>query len=467
MWSDTRGSELVAKPVVTDRVGSAARPAETWSPQGACRRRRLPSRVSSSPSSAGPACVPATRPRDSVVGSTARHGRRCPCARRAGARPGQRPGDPRTPPSRSSARPACWRCGWCRGRIRAGDGRWLAGRPSTRTRTSGSAPGHRARTTRPGRRGPRVIAAVDAVADTMRPRTPVPSNRGSARLGERRPRPDDGPTGARTWSPSRCGSRPTRRSSVGGAVRSCSRSTTSSDPLHVSDAALLWTGDEEPHGFGHRARTHASIAPAGGRRGLAGPRPAARAAVPDQITLDTDELGQPARARGRRARRVGVDVLWPRSLGRDLTTTTGGPRAPPTHATRGAAVQDGCSGPDAMFSFHWQVALHGEPLTDDEMDQLAGGGHARAQAARQLDRRRPGRRPQGQEAADPHRHPAQALAAALTGVEVDGRRHRATEVIVGRQPARRSASAARAATREPPRAPPGCGRRCATTSGTA
>ncbi len=32
---------------------------------------------------------------------------------------------------------------------------------------------------------------------------------------------------------------------------------------------------------------------------------------------------------------------------------------------------EGLFGTEALFSFKWQVALHGDPLTDDEMDQLA------------------------------------------------------------------------------------------------
>ena len=68
-------------------------------------------------------------------------------------------------------------------------------------------------------------------------------------------------------------------------------------------------------------------------------------------------------------RRVGVDVLWPRSLGRDLTT-----RAALEHRDERAQegpLMTGLFGPDAMFAFKWQVALHGEPLSDAEMRQLA------------------------------------------------------------------------------------------------
>ena len=28
-------------------------------------------------------------------------------------------------------------------------------------------------------------------------------------------------------------------------------------------------------------------------------------------------------------------------------------------------------GPDSLFAFNWQVALHGETLSEEEMDQLA------------------------------------------------------------------------------------------------
>ena len=64
----------------------------------------------------------------------------------------------------------------------------------------------------------------------------------------------------------------------------------------------------------------------------------------------------------------------------------------------------GLFGAEALFAFDWQLALRGDPLTDAEMAPLAGGDLADAPAARQLDRGRPGGRPQGPQAADPHRH---------------------------------------------------------------
>ena len=158
---------------------------------------------------------------------------------------------------------------------------------------------------------------------------------------------------------------------VAGSVRLVLQVHDEQDPLHLCDAAVLWTesGAGASHGFGDRARTHAAIA----LRGAAEAWPVldrlAELRVPDQITLDTDELvsllsvGVAALA-GR-----GVDVLWPRSLGRDLTATAVLERA--SVAPSDNALQTGLFGADQMFSFQWQVALHGEVLTDEEMARLA------------------------------------------------------------------------------------------------
>jgi superfamily II DNA or RNA helicase len=159
---------------------------------------------------------------------------------------------------------------------------------------------------------------------------------------------------------------------VAGAVRLVLQVHDDLDPLHVSDAALLWTesGPDATHGFGDRARTHATIA----LRAAAEAWPVLdrllELRVPDQITLDGEEIASLLEDGVAALRDRGVDVLWPRSLGRDLTTravldqvTPSGPREQP--------LQTGLFGPTEMFAFNWQVALHGEPLTDEEMDQLA------------------------------------------------------------------------------------------------
>jgi superfamily II DNA or RNA helicase len=158
---------------------------------------------------------------------------------------------------------------------------------------------------------------------------------------------------------------------VAGAVRLVLQVHDEQNPLHLCDAALLWTGEEHEHGFGDRARTHAAIA----LRGAAEAWPVLdrllALRVPDQITLDGAELESlledgVAALTGR-----GVDVLWPRSLGRDLTATTVLDRARPM-AQREAQLRTGVFGEGELFAFRWQLALHGDPLTEEEMDQLAG-----------------------------------------------------------------------------------------------
>lgn len=158
---------------------------------------------------------------------------------------------------------------------------------------------------------------------------------------------------------------------VAGAVRLVPQVHDAQDPLHVCDAALLWAdpGPDAAHGFGERARTHATIA----LRAAADAWPVLdrllELRVPDQLTLETDELVSLLDHGVAALKERGVDVLWPRSLGRDLTTTAVLDRAPA--APREEALVPGLLGPDSLFAFRWQVALHGDPLTEEEMDQLA------------------------------------------------------------------------------------------------
>ena len=136
-------------------------------------------------------------------------------------------------------------------------------------------------------------------------------------------------------------------------------------------------------------------------------------AVPDQITLDTDELVSLLDHGVAALQERGVDVLWPRSLGRDLTTRTVLDRAP---ATREEPLQQGMFGPDTLFAFNWQIALHGEPLTPDEMDQLA---QATAPVLKLRDNWMivdPAIARKAKSRLVRTVRPAQALAAALTGV---------------------------------------------------
>jgi SNF2 family DNA or RNA helicase len=160
---------------------------------------------------------------------------------------------------------------------------------------------------------------------------------------------------------------------LAGAVRVVLQVHDEHNSLHFCDAAVLWTesGPDTSHGFGDRARTHATIA----LRAAADAWPVLdrlqELRVPDQITLDTDELVSLLDEGVGALHERGVDVLWPRALGRDLTAEVVLDRRTPSGAEREEPLVEGMFGPDAMFAFNWKVALHGDPLSDEEMDQLA------------------------------------------------------------------------------------------------
>lgn len=200
---------------------------------------------------------------------------------------------------------------------------------------------------------------------------------------------------------------------VAGSVRVVLQVHDERDPLHVCDAALLWA-DGEDRGFGPRARVHASIA----LRSAAEVWPVLdrllALSVPDQLTLDGEEISSLLEHVGA-LRDARVDVHWPRALGRDLTTRAvlerrADPRNPEL------PLQDSPFSADGLFAFSWQVALHGEALTDAEMEQLAsaaspvlklrGAWTVVDPATAQRARKRLIRKASG----------AQALAAALSGV---------------------------------------------------
>ena len=90
--------------------------------------------------------------------------------------------------------------------------------------------------------------------------------------------------------------------------------------------------------------------------------------MPDEIASTPTSWSACSRTASRRSTRGGVDVLWPRSLGRDLKATATLDRVP---ARREGQLVEGVLSGDALFAFNWQVALRGDPLTDAEMDALA------------------------------------------------------------------------------------------------
>ena len=159
---------------------------------------------------------------------------------------------------------------------------------------------------------------------------------------------------------------------VAGAVRLVLQVHAVDNPAHLADASELWaeTGPEAAHGFGERARTHAAIA----LRSAADAWPVLDRLldlrVPDEITLDSDEILSLLDGGAAALTEAGHPVMWPKYLDREVTQrvelghqkSAGGREEP---------LQDGLFGPQALFGFEWQLSLHGEELTDDEMDELA------------------------------------------------------------------------------------------------
>jgi superfamily II DNA or RNA helicase len=222
------------------------------------------------------------------------------------------------------------------------------------------------------------------------------------------------------------------------------------DSLHVCDAASLWSDAPSVHGFGDRARTHTSLAL---RDAAATWPPLERLLeqrVPDEMALTTDELVSLLEDGVEALHRGGVDVLWPRSLGRDLKATATLDRVP---ARREGQLVEGVLSGDALFAFNWQVALRGDPLTDAEMDALA-------QASSPMLRLRGGWTIVDPSVARKARSrlirtvkPAQAVAAALTGlVDIDDA---PAEVVVGASLLKVREQLLDAATAPPLPTPPG------------
>lgn len=143
------------------------------------------------------------------------------------------------------------------------------------------------------------------------------------------------------------------------------------DPLHVADAARLWD-EEDEHGFGPRARTHAQVA----LRGAAEAWPVLERVldlpVPSAVTLSNDEVMGLLEDGVEWLKQRGVDVLWPRSLSRDLTMSVAVDRvASSSTDAREDLMRESPLGEKGLFAFQWQMALGGEPLDAAEMDALA------------------------------------------------------------------------------------------------
>jgi superfamily II DNA or RNA helicase len=236
---------------------------------------------------------------------------------------------------------------------------------------------------------------------------------------------------------------------VAGAVRLVPQVHDEQNPLHLCDLAALWVDDPAEHGFGDRARTHATIA----LRAAADAWPVLdrllELRVPDQLTLDTDELVSLLDEGVGALRDRGVDVLWPRSLGRDLSATATLDRASPG-ATREEPLNEPLLGTEALFAFKWQVALHGDPLTDEEMDQLASSATPLMRLRGNWTVVDPAIVRKARKRLLRTVKPAEAVAAALTGVVQTGPEEGQQEqVVVGASLLKVREQLLSAATREP------------------
>jgi SNF2 family DNA or RNA helicase len=140
------------------------------------------------------------------------------------------------------------------------------------------------------------------------------------------------------------------------------------DPTLVRDAYDVWA-DDVP-GFGPRARIDATLAIRRAARSWKSLGRLLDSAVPDRMELADEEVAELLAGAAQRLAAAGVDLHWPRSLGRALTAraaiTT--PDGPPSDLP-------GFFGGGATLDFSWQVALgndpDSEPLTELELDQLA------------------------------------------------------------------------------------------------
>jgi SNF2 family DNA or RNA helicase len=160
---------------------------------------------------------------------------------------------------------------------------------------------------------------------------------------------------------------------VAGAVRLVLQVHAADNAAHLADASELWadTGPEAAHGFGDRARTHAAIALRSAADAWSVLDRLLDLRVPDEITLDSDEIWSLLDSGAAALNEAGHPVMWPKYLDREVTQRVelGSRKAP--GSAREEALNDGLFGPQALFGFEWQLSLHGEELTDAEMDELA------------------------------------------------------------------------------------------------
>ncbi|MFT4264438.1 MAG: SNF2-related protein [Nocardioides sp.] len=163
-----------------------------------------------------------------------------------------------------------------------------------------------------------------------------------------------------------------------GVVRIVLQVHDAADPLHLADASVLWRDDPRLHGFGPRVRTQIASLLAEAARAWPVLDRMRFQASPTELILETDDIGALLGEGVAALTAIGVDVMWPRALGRQLTASVVVDRAPPAgapgrhdeHAWE-EALNTGLFAHDDLFAFRWQLALGEESLTEEEMEELA------------------------------------------------------------------------------------------------
>ena len=359
------------------------------------------------------------------------------------------------------------------GRIEPADSHWRVGPLSAededRVRAAGRATSRGRRGGRPGdagrdrrrdatRAAPATSTALEEAV--VRPDVPGPAGPAAGPAAGR-------PRTCRSSCGSRCGSRPTRRSWSRARSGWSSRCTTSRTRCTSATPRCCGPSPDPTR------PTASATAPAPTPRSRCAPRPRRgrcwtgwpSCGCPTRSPSTPTSWSACSRSGVAALAASGVDVLWPRSLGRDLTATAVLDRAstaPSDNAARDRPVRPR---PDVQLPVAGRAARRpADRGGAGPADPVRG---ADPQAARQLDGHRPGRRPQGAQAADPDRR-SRAGRRRRAHRHGRGRPGRGGRRRAGGRRRRRCSTSASGCSTPPAasrsRCPPRWPARCATTS---
>jgi superfamily II DNA or RNA helicase len=132
------------------------------------------------------------------------------------------------------------------------------------------------------------------------------------------------------------------------------------DPTRVAELAAVWSGAAV--GFGPRARLDALLAVRRAARFWDPLQQLLGRAVPDVLDLDDGDVADLLGDAAARLAAAGVAVHWPRELRPQLTARA--------VAGRGSGPTPFTAAGDPLH-LDWELALRGDPLTDEEMAELA------------------------------------------------------------------------------------------------